>query len=203
LFLAPSDWWDFFLQALLKDLEYSRVTIFVRRTTGITHEKLEEKIINFDELEKYFEFFIVNDIYWCLGSTMKRAGSKEAFRRYDLEYPLMVAKDGKAYIENIIIISAIGVDPKSMFFYNQVKGELEGELKKLNLKKLIIVRPSLILGKRVEPRPWEGLAQKIVPIFNPLMPKKWRPIEAQRIAECMLKLRRGETDIDDLEFEIS
>ncbi len=191
------------LKALLNDPEYGRVTVFVRRTTGITHERLEEKIIDFDELGKYFEFFIVNDIFWCLGSTMKRAGSKEAFRKFDLDYPLMVAKDGKAYIENFIIITAIGSDPKSKFFYNQVKGELEQELKKLNLKKLIIVRPSLILGERVEPRPLEGITQKIMPILNPLMPKKWRSIKAPRIAEVMLKLRRGESDIDDLEFEVS
>ena len=192
------------LKALLADPEYGRVTIFVRNSTGITHEKLEEKVIDFDELEKYFEFFIVNDIFWCLGSTMKKAGSKEAFRKFDFEYPLMVAKDGQAYIENFIIISALGASSKSSFYYNKIKGEVENELKKLKLKKLIIVRPSLILGDRKEYRMGESIAQKIMPLFSSLIPQaKWRAIKASRIAECMLKLRGGDTDFKDLEFEIS
>ncbi|RLA63839.1 MAG: oxidoreductase [Epsilonproteobacteria bacterium] len=191
------------LKQILDDPDYGRVIIFVRRTTGITHEKLEEKIINFDELEKYFEFFIVNDVFWCLGSTIKKAGSKEEFRKIDLEYPLMVAKDGKAYIENFVLISALGADAKSSFFYNRIKGELENKLEALNLKRLIIVRPSLILGDRSESRRSEKIGQMIMPYLNPFIPKKnWRAIKASRIAEVMLKLRKGDTGIDDLKFKI-
>lgn len=167
---------------------YQKVYVLTRRPLDISHERITEIIVNFDEL-KADDLPQVDDIYCCLGTTMKKAGSKEAFRKVDYEYPLKVAELGKKKgTKQFLIVTALGADKKSAFFYNQVKGEVEEALFNLSYRTLHIFRPSLLLGDRNESRAGEGFAQVLGKVLNPLMLgmlRKYRPIEGKQVAEAM------------------
>lgn len=127
------------------------------------------------------------DAFTCLGSTKKQAGGEEAFRRIDYEYNFEFAKVCcEKGVQRFFLLSALGADVKSRFFYNRVKGELEQAVSELGFNELVIFQPSLLLGKH-KGRVLENTAQSIYKVFSPLVPKtmKARPIEAQRVAAAM------------------
>ena len=122
-----------------------------------------------------------------LGTTLAEAGSKEAFRRVDFDYPLLVArlarwKGAGAYALN----SALGANARSLFFYNRVKGELETALAAVDYPSLTFVRPGLIDGVRIPPRPGEGRMLALSRLLRPLLPKQWRPSRAEKIADALV-----------------
>lgn len=176
------------LQYLLDSKEYNKVTIFLRKSIGFTHDKLEERVINFEQLEEYQELFRVDDVFCTLGTTMKKAKSKENFTKVDFVYPLEMAKLAEKYQANFYIVTSIGADPKSPFFYSRVKGQLEKELIKLNLPALHIFQPSLLLGDRKEFRLGEEIGavfSKIFSIFFIGPFKKYNAISAEKVAYAM------------------
>ncbi len=156
------------------------------------HPKLRKHEVPFEELDSFDD--PVDNCFCCLGTTIKKAKSKEQFKKIDKDYPLMLAKrfqnlspEGK-----FLIVTAMGADSKSSVFYNKVKGEIEEELKKLGLGSLLIFRPSLLLGDRSERRFLEGLGQKILPFL--LAPKNYRPILGFKVAKKMLSMSKLEVD---------
>lgn len=177
------------VRILVENPEYEKVIVWVRKPTGIKNEKFEEKLIDFEKIENYSLDEKVNHIYCCLGTTIKKAKTKEAFIKVDLEYPLALAgkaKDGN--VSQFLVITAMGASDGSRIFYNKVKGQLEVELKKLGLKGLKIFRPSLLLGERKEVRFGEKAAEtisKAVPFLftGPFM--KYKPIEGKLVAKAM------------------
>jgi len=179
------------LKLLLQSDLYGDVTIFVRRKLPTQHVKLKQIVINFDELEKYESFFRVDDVFSCLGTTMKKAKTKQEFIKVDYEYTIRVAALAeKCDTKNFLTISSIGADPKSMFFYNRVKGETEEAIQRLSLKSVHIFRPSLLMGKRYEFRVLEKAAEWLFRcIFFMFSGKlrKYRPIEAKKVALAMYK----------------
>ena len=178
------------LQYLLDSKEYNKVTIFLRKSIGFTHDKLEERVINFEQLEEYQELFRVDDVFCTLGTTMKKAKSKENFTKVDFVYPLEMAKLAEKYQANFYIVTSIGADPKSPFFYSRVKGQLEKELIKLNLPALHIFQPSLLLGDRKEFRLGEEIGavfSKIFSIFFIGPFKKYNAISAEKVAYAMYR----------------
>ncbi len=180
------------LKFLLESKSYCKVRALVRRPLEITHPKLEEHIIDFDRLESCRELFKVEDVYCCLGTTMRNAGSREAFRKVDISYPVNVARfASEMKVGQLLVISSMGADPRSLFFYNRVKGEMENGVRKYKFRGLHFLRPSLLLGKRKEFRFAEYLGQKIAPVISPLMRcrlKKYRPIKAEVVAWSMVSL---------------
>jgi uncharacterized protein YbjT (DUF2867 family) len=176
---------------LLQQETYEKVHLLVRKPLAIDNPNCKEHVINFDDLDHYSDLFAVNDIYCCLGTTIKTAGSKEAFRKVDYGYPLEAAKLAKEKgAEKYLIISAMGSNPTSLFFYNQVKGQLEGSLRTMGLPSLHIFRPSLLLGEREEFRFGERMAAKMSGVFNALLAgplKPYRAIEAKKVAAAMVK----------------
>lgn len=177
------------LHILLESPNYEEVKILVRKRVEIQHPKLEQILVDFNRLENYEEHFHVNDVYCCLGTTIKKAGSQEAFRKVDYEYPIKMAQLAKKQeVENFLIISALGADPKSKVFYSRTKGQVEAELKKIGLRALHIFQPSLLLGDRQEFRFGEKIASFLSPLFSPLLfgkLKKYRPVSARRVAYAM------------------
>jgi len=174
------------LQKLLDSPDFSEVVAFVRRPLILTHSKLKQVIDPLEEMEKHQAYFQTSDIvFCCLGTTIKKAKTKEAFRHVDFELPLKAAK---LFSHHFILITALGSKSSSPIYYNKVKGELEDELKKLNLKKLSIVRPSLLLGEREEKRLFEGLGQTLYPMINPLLPSKYKAVTANDVAETLIKI---------------
>lgn len=118
---------------------------------------------------------------------MKKAGSREAFHKVDYQYPIDIARLAKTNGASLFsIVTAMGADTKSTFFYNRVKGEVERDLAALNLPALLLFRPSLLLGNRNESRFGERLAEGAMRLFNPLIPAKYKGIEASKVANAML-----------------
>ncbi len=175
---------------LLNDSYYETVTVLVRSSLNIHHPKLIELKVNFDELFK--EKIEADDVYCCLGSTIKKAGSKERFRLIDYTYSLNVAKIAKKYNCNqFIIVTAMGANSNSLAFYSKVKGDLENALKALNFNSLLIIRPSLLLGDRKnETRSLEKVASLFMQYFSLLLPKKVRAIKADKVATAMMDLAK-------------
>jgi uncharacterized protein YbjT (DUF2867 family) len=124
-----------------------------------------------------------------LGTTIKKAGSQEAFRKVDYDYVVNFAKVAEQVgAQKLLVISALGADSQSSIFYNRVKGEMEDTLRGLKIPQIEIFQPSLILGDRKEVRRGEELMQKISPVLNALLVgplKKYRAISATDIARAM------------------
>ena len=178
------------LEQLLKSDRYSHVISVGRRDLPLIHPKLEQKTINFNKLHNYASDLEADDVFCCLGTTIKKAGSKEAFYKVDYTYVVELAKitAGKG-ASQFIVVSAMGADADSMIFYNKVKGEMERDVQQQNFSAVHILRPSLLLGERTEHRLGEELASKIMKPLSGLMLgplKKYKPIEAETVAKAML-----------------
>ncbi len=171
----------------LENPEFNDVRIIVRKETGIIHEKLKELVIDF-ELMKPVKAFVQCDVFInCMGSTMKKAGSKEKFERYDFYYPYTIAKYCQENgTKRMILLSAMGANLKSMFFYNRIKGKLEQACELLEFEELVILQPSLLLGNRNESRFGEKLFQKLMPAISKFLPSDTRPIEAKQLAQAIV-----------------
>lgn len=141
---------------------HEEIVVIVRSKQAYTSDKIIEIIeTDFSKIEEHVEMLDAEDYYCALGTTIKKAGSKEAFRQVDYDYPLLFAKlalRAKRF-RQFGIVTAVGADASSSIFYNQVKGELERDLKELGLKRLNIFQPNLLLGDREELRLGELLAK--------------------------------------------
>ncbi|WP_231689583.1 NAD-dependent epimerase/dehydratase family protein [Bacillus sp. FJAT-27245] len=177
--------------------EYSEIKIIGRRATGIIKPKIKETILDMENLTRHPEEFKADDIYCCLGTTMKKAGSKEAFMFVDYDLPLLAGKlalQGGA--KRFFIISAMGANRKSAFYYSRVKGEMEREAALMPFSAVHIFRPSLLVGDRKEFRFGEKLAKWITWPFWRLMSGKllkFAPIAAETVAEAMVAIALGDT----------
>jgi uncharacterized protein YbjT (DUF2867 family) len=178
----------YLLTQLLDDPEYSTVIAYVRKSSGLTHPKLKEILVDWETL---LEPVAAEDVFCCLGTTIKKAGSQEAFRRVDYDYPLQLAQlQYRGGSQQFLLVSAMGADAKSAIFYSRVKGELENALQSIGYKSLHIFRPSFIAGPRKESRPGEKIGLAIFSLLSPLFIgplKKYAPIQAEHIARAMLR----------------
>ncbi|TWT16019.1 oxidoreductase [Planomicrobium sp. CPCC 101079] len=177
------------LHVLLENPVYEHVKIMVRKPLDAKHPKLEQVIVDYEELENYTIHFKVHDVYCCLGTTIKKAGSQAAFRKVDYEYPVRLANMASVHgVKNFLIVSALGADAASKVFYSKTKGELEVQLKKLDLPALHIFQPSLLLGNRQEFRLGEKTATALSPIFSLFLTgplQKYKPVSARSVANAM------------------
>ena len=184
------------LQNLLDDPAYSEVTALVRKPLLTTHRKFHTVITNFSNLENDLAKIQADDVFCCLGTTIKKAGSQEAFKQVDYSLVLSIAEHSKKQgVEQFIVISSMGADPNSKVFYSRVKGEMEEALKQLDYPCLRIIRPSLLLGSREEFRLGEKIGVLVTPILKPLMMgslKKYAPIQAESVARFMVKVAHEE-----------
>lgn len=175
------------LQLLLNDSLYTQVTIYVRRPVKLSHPKLIQQVINYETLDTAVE---ADDVFCCLGTTIKKAGSQEAFRQVDLVYPLRVAAlQLAAGSTQFNLISAVGASEKSGIFYSRIKGEVEQALQRMGFPQLNIFRPSIIIGERDERRTGEKIALGMARVIAPLLIgslRKYRPVTALAIARAML-----------------
>ena len=133
----------------------------------------------------------VDIAFCCLGTTIKLAGSQEAFRAVDHDMVVAFAKRAREMgARHLIVLSAIGADPKSSVFYNRVKGEMEQSLRVQGWPQLTIARPSLLIGERTEPR----LAEQLAAPLSRLIPGKYHGIEACQLARALWRLALEEQD---------
>ncbi|ATP43078.1 oxidoreductase [Pseudomonas kermanshahensis] len=133
----------------------------------------------------------VDIAYCCLGTTLKQAGSESAFRAVDLDMVVAFSKRARELgARHLLVVSAVGADPKSSIFYNRVKGEMEEALKAQDWPQLTIVRPSVLLGDRIEPR----FGEQLISPLSKLIPGKYRGIEACTLARALWRLALEEED---------
>ncbi|MDB5242857.1 MAG: oxidoreductase [Spirosoma sp.] len=182
---------DMLTRKLTESTLYEKVKVLVRSPLQWTHPRLQEVPFDFERPNGLLTQ--ADDIFCCLGTTMKKAGSKEAFKKVDYQYPMDVARRG---LDNgarqFAIVTAMGADAQSSFFYSRVKGEVERDLAALNFPTLLIFRPSLLLGHRAENRFGERLAEGAMRLFGPLIPSKYKGIEASKVANAMLTTMQQE-----------
>lgn len=178
------------LNLLLKSNRYSEVISIGRRDLPIIHPKLDQKVVDFDDLKSYAHDLAADDVFCCLGTTIKKAGSKEAFYKVDHTYVTKLAEVCKSRITTqFLVVSAMGADKSSLIFYNRVKGEMERDLQQMELNTVHIFRPSLLLGEREEQRAGEDFAAKVMQPLSKFMVgplHKYKPIEAESVAKAML-----------------
>jgi len=182
------------LELLLADARWSRVVTVGRRTTSQKHEKLEQRVLDLGELEIASDLPHADDVFCCLGTTIKQAGSQPAFRLVDHDFVVGLARAGlRAGATQFLLVSAIGADPESRVFYSRVKGETEATIPKLPYRAIQIFRPSLLLGERPEFR----LGERIAMLGAPVMPallfgrlRRYRPIQAATVARAMVTIAR-------------
>ena len=186
----------FVLEQLLQDPYYDSIVVLTRKTLGKNNPKLKEVLVNFDQLENYANDIKADVVFCCLGTTIKAAGSQEAFKKVDYEYPLRVAEIAKQNgAASFLIITALGSAKSSIIFYNRVKGEVEEAISKLNFDVLHILQPSLIIGERKESRTGEGIAQKLSPVYDAVMfgpLTKYKSIKAEQIAKAMIHYSKSD-----------
>jgi len=130
-----------------------------------------------------------DDIFCCLGTTIKKAKSKEAFRAVDLDAPVLLAQISRELgAQKFLLVSSLGANKNSGIFYNKVKGEVEDAIQKIGFNSFHILRPSLLLGPRQEERSGEDAAKFFYKIFGFLVPKKYQAIESIKVARTMQTL---------------
>ncbi|MET0266964.1 MAG: NAD-dependent dehydratase [Duganella sp.] len=174
------------LTLALADARVSTVVAPVRRPLP-AHPKLLAPLVDFDSLPGDAHWWQADAILCTLGTTIKAAGSKAAFRRVDFDYPLAAAKLAHAHGTPVYVLtSAIGANPNARVFYNRTKGELEQALQGVGFTSCTCVRPGLIGGTRDEFRPGERALQYVLGALSWLLPKRWRPNPPERIAMAML-----------------
>jgi uncharacterized protein YbjT (DUF2867 family) len=199
------------LRLLLADPVYSRITVLVRKSLGIHQPKLTECVIDFDQLQQHYDAVRGEDVFCCLGTTIKTAGSQEAFRKVDFTYVVQTAAlSNKNGSRQFLLISSLGADAHSRIFYNRVKGEVEQAVSKLPFEAVKIFRPSLLLGKRTESRGGEKVAVVLMKVLSIVLIgklRKYRGIEAQTVAKGMIhtakEQRQGFEVIESDQIEIA
>ena len=182
------------LKQLLASSAYSSVVLFVRAPIPMSHPKLKQHTVNFDSLQS--DLFRGDDLYCCLGTTMRKAGSPEAFEKVDYTYPLEVGKLASANgVNQFLLVTSVGADPASANFYLKTKGRVEEALKQVPFHSLLIFRPSFLMGNRQEFRLGEriGITTMRALTAAPVGAlKKYRPIAASVVANVMVNVaQRG------------
>ena len=175
------------LRRLLETPQVTRVVAPTRRPLDIPHPKLVNPVVDFEALDEDADWWAVDAVICTLGTTIADAGSQAAFYRVDHDYPLQVARFARNRgAMRYVLNSAMGANARSKIFYNRVKGELEQALANLDYPSLVLVRPGLIEGQRAQARPAEARMLAISRWLGPLLPKKWRPSLATRIADALV-----------------
>jgi len=176
------------LLQLLKDKRFEKVVVFARKSTRITHEKLEEHIVDFDMPDSWKKMVTGDVLYSAMGTTLRAAGSKEAQYKADYTYQYQVAKIAAANnVKEYVLVSAAGSSPDSKIFYSKMKGELERDIKKLPFETIHIIRPGMLAGHRREARTGENIGVSVMN-FIAMIPGlgKLKPIQGKEVAQAMI-----------------
>ena len=174
---------------LLENSEYSQVHILVRKPLDLFHPRLVQHPVDFNQLDAAHLEFRVNDAFCTLGTTIAKAGSKNAFYKVDHDFVISFAKIAqKLGASGCFVVSSMGANSTSPIFYNKVKGEVEEDLKKIGFPLLGIFRPSLLLGPRTEKRAGEKFAGWMMKSLDFIIPAKYKAIHVDKVAKKMMEV---------------
>ena len=178
------------LNKLIESNNYNKIKLFVRSIHEINDPKIEIIETDFNNLEKHKEDIKGDDCFFCIGTTKKNAPDKDEYRRIEYNIPVEIAQIAKLNsVNSFLYVSSGFANSKSSSTYLRHKGEVEEELKKLNFPKLVILRPSILLGDRKKNRVVEEIGIIVMKMFSPLFfggLKKMKPIHSEKVAKAML-----------------
>jgi uncharacterized protein YbjT (DUF2867 family) len=184
------------IKQLSNDERYGKIIAFSRSALTPLPEKVDNQLIDFEKLGETASLITGDEIFCCLGTTIEKAKTREAFRKVDLDYPLQIANIGKRNgVSHYLVISSIGANPKTGNFYLQTKGLMEEGLRKAGLPRISILRPSMLLGKRNEFRWGEEIGKGFIWLTGFLLAgnlKKYRGIHASVVARAMIRIANGD-----------
>jgi len=191
------------LNQLIKDTNYSKIKLFVRSVPEISDPKVEVIKTNFNSLENHKEDIKGDDCFFCIGTTKKNSPDKDDYRKVELDIPKEIAQIAKSNLVNsFIFVSALYANPESSGDYVRYKGLVEEELKELNFPKLVLMRPSFLMGDRKEKRVGEKIGIFVFKLLSPLLLgplKKMKPIHSETVARAMIIIIQN--DIQKTTFE--
>jgi len=174
---------------LLSKNEFSEITCIVRNVPSSENNEIKYIQTDFDTISDMK--FKADTAFTCLGTTIKKAKTKENFYKVDYHYNLKFAEACKINgVERFILMSALGANSRSSVFYSRVKGELENAVINLNFKSLTIIRPSVLEGNRIEYRRGEIFLRKVMKIINPLLIgklRRYRSVRIEQIVNAMIE----------------
>lgn len=175
------------VQQLLLDNDFNEVNVFVRKPLNIYNDKLKTHVIDFEKPEEWKNLVDGDVAFSCLGTTLKDAGSKEAQKKVDVDYQYEFAKAAKENnVEDYILVSSYGADPKSKIFYSRMKGELEQAVRNLHFNKITIFKPGMLERKDSE-RTGEVLGSRIIKFANKLgLFESQKPLPTAVLAKAMI-----------------
>ncbi len=180
------------LKELLASDKYDSIKIFVRKPAEITHPKITEYIVNFQNVASFEDKIKGDDLFICLGTTIKKAGSIKIMEEIDCDLPVSITSAAcKNGVKRLAVVSSIGANHSSSNYYLKIKGKMEEGIMKYYFENTAIVRPSMLLGERKEKRSGENAGKIFMKIFSPLLygkMKKYRSIQARDVAKAMISL---------------
>jgi uncharacterized protein YbjT (DUF2867 family) len=179
------------LRRLSADSAFGRIVVLTRRplSSELVGGTVEPHVVDFENLAGHASLFAVDQIISALGTTIRHAGTQEAFRRVDYDYPRLAARLGaERGATHFLLVSSIGADARSRVFYSRVKGELEDAVLALSYRSVTIVRPSLLRGPRAEHRLGEQIAKRVA--F--LLPPKYKPVDAHAVAAALVRAAKAD-----------
>ncbi|MCS7035175.1 MAG: NAD(P)H-binding protein [Saprospiraceae bacterium] len=175
------------LQRLLDDPHYDTVITLTRRPLSVEHPRLRSIVFDFEHPDP--EVIRADDLYCALGTTLRKAGSKAAQYRVDVEYPVAIGRIARANgVKQYLLVSSVGADARSPSFYLRMKGEVEQQLSAMGFETFISARPSLLLGERAEFRLGERIGIALEWLLRPLIPPRYRGIHADQVAAALIAL---------------
>jgi uncharacterized protein YbjT (DUF2867 family) len=178
------------LEELVDSERYSAIRIFVRQSTGISVPRVEEIIADFSDLKNLTPKIKGDDLFICLGTTIKKAGSVENMEKIDRDLPVKIAQIALSNgVKNIAAVSSIGASADSKNYYLRIKGEMEEGIMMQDYENIAIVRPSMLLGERKERRTGELVGKVVMKAFKPVLTgklRKYRAIHGKDVARAMI-----------------
>ena len=191
------------VRQLAADSDWREVRALTRRPLSpeLASPTVVPTPVDYSSLDPSPPWAAADHVFCALGTTMRQAGSAEAFRRVDFDYVVALAQATLAQgARHFLLVSAVGASPRSRFFYNRVKGEVEQAIAGLGFRSVTIARPSLLLGDRGTFR-WLEQVGKVVGVLSP---GRWRPVEAEQVAGALIaaakREQRGVTILENEEL---
>ena len=183
---------SYLVEEMLKDDRFGIVRVLVRRGLAFNHPKLQQELVDFNDINDYTNKLGKGDIiFCCIGTTQKKVkGDRAAYEKIDHDIPVNAARIGSTQgYKKFLIVSSVGADPSSTNFYLQLKGKTENAVKQFAFDTISIFRPSMLLGKRKERRPAEKIGQVLMQVFSFMLIgslNKYHPIKARDVAKAMV-----------------
>ena len=183
---------SYLVEEMLKDDYFGIVRVLVRRGLAFNHPKLQQELVDFNDINDYTNKLGKGDIiFCCIGTTQKKVkGDRAAYEKIDHDIPVNAARIGSTQgYKKFLIVSSVGADPSSTNFYLQLKGKTENAVKQFAFDTISIFRPSMLLGKRKERRPAEKIGQVLMQVFSFMLIgslNKYHPIKARDVAKAMV-----------------